>query len=313
MNKISDTELTEFIHSFYRNPKEAIQKIEFHSLDVNYIIDVKNNENMIYQATHCYKEDYSLIKYLLEKGANLNLKCKSGYNAFHKSIYNNNLDMIELFLQFKAEVNTRDSDGYTAFFLFLRECYAKYSILSVQTKSRCLNILENMLQKGADPKIASFYKTTAYEYWGPEILSVQNLLAKYENSKIEKEVPLPQKLKSNLKYESIAKEIWQKWVPSNGESETVQGELLRAIEKLRDEAQRNGNLNFGEMHKNLAIYVRDTLISFKMFNEKEIKDDIAKLMKKNNPYLEDDIYDRFCDKICEYYIQYANIDKSTLK
>jgi hypothetical protein len=32
------------------------------------------------------------------------------------------------------------------------------------------------------------------------------------------------------------------WVV-RGLADTVQGELLRAVEKLRDEAQRNGNVN----------------------------------------------------------------------
>ena len=41
-------------------------------------------------------------------------------------------------------------------------------------------------------------------------------------------------------YFEEAKSIWQTYVPKSGQAETVQGELLRAVEKLRDEAIRNG-------------------------------------------------------------------------
>ncbi len=45
-------------------------------------------------------------------------------------------------------------------------------------------------------------------------------------------------------YLEIGRFIWSNYVPKSGQSETVQGELLRAIEKLRDEAHRNGNINW---------------------------------------------------------------------
>ncbi|MFD3274338.1 hypothetical protein ACE3MS_30040 [Paenibacillus dendritiformis] len=47
-----------------------------------------------------------------------------------------------------------------------------------------------------------------------------------------------------MKYFNEAKYLWQTYVPKQGQAETVQGELIRAIEKLRGEAQRNGNINW---------------------------------------------------------------------
>lgn len=49
---------------------------------------------------------------------------------------------------------------------------------------------------------------------------------------------------SGMKYFNEAKYFWQTYVPKQGQAETVQGELIRAIEKLRGEAQRNGNINW---------------------------------------------------------------------
>lgn len=43
---------------------------------------------------------------------------------------------------------------------------------------------------------------------------------------------------------AVASWIWHNLVPSQGPAETVQGELLRAVERLRWEAQTNGNVNW---------------------------------------------------------------------
>lgn len=44
----------------------------------------------------------------------------------------------------------------------------------------------------------------------------------------------------------VASWIWRNLVPERGQAATVQGELLRAVEKLRWEAQENGNINWDE-------------------------------------------------------------------
>jgi hypothetical protein len=107
-------------------------------------------------------------------------------------------------------------------------------------------------------------------------------------------------------YFETAKIIWQKLVPKSGQADTIQGELLRAIEKLRDEAQRNGNVNF---HKNchglLIEYLSKHLINKNIFDREkiiQISSDLKRLSKSNAPYLEDDIYDRICDRIVDWYL-----------
>jgi len=49
-----------------------------------------------------------------------------------------------------------------------------------------------------------------------------------------------------MKYFEEAKQIWVNYVPKSGQSDTVEGELIRAIEKLRYEAQNNGNVNWDQ-------------------------------------------------------------------
>ena len=107
-------------------------------------------------------------------------------------------------------------------------------------------------------------------------------------------------------YLEKAKYIWKNYVPKSGQSDFVQGELLRAVEKLRDEAQRNGNGNWDEGHSILANFVMNTLIDSECFDditEEEIEEDIFILLDYDSPYLEDDIYDKLCDRIVDFYVK----------
>jgi len=63
-----------------------------------------------------------------------------------------------------------------------------------------------------------------------------------------------------MKYLEEARKLWRTAVPASGRASTVQGELLRAVERLRGEAQRNGNANWDEGFELFAQFVRDTLL-----------------------------------------------------
>jgi len=96
-------------------------------------------------------------------------------------------------------------------------------------------------------------------------------------------------------YLEIGRFIWNTYVPKSGQSETVQGELLRAIVKLQDEAQRNGNGNWDHGHETLANYIRNTLIGSEDLSEDEIQQlnmDIEIILDYETPYTEDDVFDR---------------------
>ena len=83
----------------------------------------------------------------------------------------------------------------------------------------------------------------------------------------------------------------------------MQGELIRAVEKLRDEAQRNGNVNWGADHVRLAEYVRDTLVSSGLFDaeaEREIREDVGRLLDFEHPETSDEPYDRLTDRLVEW-------------
>ncbi|MGX4608020.1 hypothetical protein [Priestia sp. JNUCC 25] len=108
-----------------------------------------------------------------------------------------------------------------------------------------------------------------------------------------------------MKYFEQAKEIWTKYVPKNGQSDIVEGELIRAIEKLRWEAQSNGNGNWDEGFETLGSYILEILNDNDVFEPDtllEIQSDVNTLLTSEyEPYLEDDLYDRLADHVIEWH------------
>jgi hypothetical protein len=104
-------------------------------------------------------------------------------------------------------------------------------------------------------------------------------------------------------YVEEAGTLWRRYVPSRGQADTVQGELIRAVEKLRDEAQRNGNINWDEGHAILAEYLRSTLIGSGLFDGdagEQIEADVARLREYEHPASSDELYDRLTERVVEW-------------
>ena len=107
-----------------------------------------------------------------------------------------------------------------------------------------------------------------------------------------------------------AKSIWQTFVPKRGQAETVQGELLRAIEKLRDESTRNGNMNWDNGFEILLKYAETRLTDPAVYSQGVIASTSAafsRLQDYEHPYLEDDLYDQLGDRVVEYFRHYGSL------
>lgn len=110
-----------------------------------------------------------------------------------------------------------------------------------------------------------------------------------------------------MKYLDEAKFVWKNYVPKSGQSQTVQGELLRAIEKLRYEAQNNGNGNWDSGFVHFCNYIWETLSESGSFGSNvlaELKSDLGRLQDYEHPYLDDDLYDRVTEHIMEWYLDH---------
>src|SRR5258705_7401439 len=103
-----------------------------------------------------------------------------------------------------------------------------------------------------------------------------------------------------MRYFEEACDLWRTYVPRSGQAETVRGELIRAVEKLRDEAHRNGNVNWDEGYEILARFLRDTLATSGIFAPaivEQIDRDVARLLHFDVPETDDEPYDRLTDRV----------------
>jgi len=114
--------------------------------------------------------------------------------------------------------------------------------------------------------------------------------------------------------------VWQNYVSQRGRAKTLQGELLREIERIRCEAQDNGNVNwnneyakycdfishslteqsiFSENQKEIVIaimdYIKDCGTYAKKYNDGEIAD--SDVEPEKLAYIDDNLYDIICDFI----------------
>ncbi|HCE33781.1 MAG TPA: hypothetical protein DEQ88_00130 [Clostridiales bacterium] len=114
--------------------------------------------------------------------------------------------------------------------------------------------------------------------------------------------------------------IWQNYVPKSGQARNLQGELLREIEKIRIEAQDNGNVNWDDDFSYFCDFIAQSLVKQTIFSETE-KEEIIEIMSylkargeyaarcnsgeisadmvqpENLAYLKDNLYDVVCDAI----------------
>ena len=108
-------------------------------------------------------------------------------------------------------------------------------------------------------------------------------------------------------YLEKAKLIWKNYVPTKGQSKYVQGELLRALAKLQEEAQINGNINWDEGFEILAMYLRNTIEGYKILKGNKLekfKDDVDQLLIYTTPYTDDDLYKRLERAVVDFYIRF---------
>lgn len=123
--------------------------------------------------------------------------------------------------------------------------------------------------------------------------------------------------------DQVAQWIWKNLVPKAGQAASLQGELIRAIEKLRWEAQGNGNINWDDRFEMFVDFLRDHLLAQDFFSHDEkssmtadldrltafiTPDQLAEDHSRDHllPYVGDDLYDRLTAhvvKFCRHFPQ----------
>jgi hypothetical protein len=274
----------------------------------------------------------SLLRYLLEKGANPNIYCRKGYNCLHVAVQQDKfIRSLDLFLDHNADVNVPDADGANIVYWAIQGFLLRKT--AEADREQYLRVLEKILLLGADLDQRTRYDMNAREWLEHAAPEVRDLVALWEEGKpsVRPVTTVQPKFPSHLQYPAIARKIWRESapgapitgsVPSGGAAPaapqpgaassiavpvtSLAGRLLTAVEILREEAQQHGNAAYGKRHKRMAIFVRDTLVKSGIFDKTtidRIRSATASLMKASKPYVKDDVYDQLVDLICVFYIQ----------
>jgi len=116
--------------------------------------------------------------------------------------------------------------------------------------------------------------------------------------------------------EDIARWIWHNLVPKSGQATSLQGELLRAVERLRWEAQGNGNINWDDRFEMFVDFLENHLQCEPRFSPQvraSIASDLERLRNfvpvrelvdetdaGKLPYVDDDLYDRLASHVVRF-------------
>lgn len=244
------------------------------------------------------KDDVRKVRERLESGVAADLGDTAGWTPLHFAAQDGSLAAAKVLLDAGANPNTRNNDGQTPLWT------------AVMNKSSAPDgqMVKLLLAHGGDR-----HATDAVSGMSPLELArniyqfplewFDEVAGNPRQDRIQPEAPVATAAPGNMRYFDEARELWHTYVPEQGQADTVQGELIRAVEKLRDEAQRNGNINWSGDHEILAEFLRDTLVNSLLFDDvatQEIKADVARILDFEHPETSDDPYDRLADRIVEW-------------
>jgi hypothetical protein len=286
--------------------------VEENFLDVNAFLDSSSwmpvlMDVLISNGFDTEEDRLRLLRYLLQRGANPNICCSRGYNCLHIAVQQDKyLKALDLFLDFNPDVNIGDADGANIIYWAIQQWLFRKEGAH---RAENLRVLEKIVRLGADLDQKNNFGMSAREWLGHAPADVKALVSRCEEKRhsVHAVRTIQPVLPIHLQYPEVAQQIWKELVPATGPAATIQGELLRSVEALRDEAQHNGNANFGRSYKRMAASVRDTLVRSGIFDADEvrqIKIGTAKLMKASRPYKNDDVYDLLVDKVCVFHMKH---------
>ena len=97
---------------------------------------------------------FDIVKYLIDKKADVNLACNDGNLPLHEAALRAQLDMVKLLLKHGADVNAVIFDNNTALHETMKDYVSMFEIKNRDTKSMWkakLKIAQLLVQKGAKP------------------------------------------------------------------------------------------------------------------------------------------------------------------
>ncbi len=93
----------------------------------------------------------------------------------------------------------------------------------------------------------------------------------------------------HAQYLDVCKQIWKEKVPASGQADTLQGELLRQVEKLSHEACDNGNVNWDEDFAWFCDFLQETFEKSHALDETRLEKttELLRAIKRAGEYAAD--------------------------
>lgn len=289
--------------------------VEENNLDLN-VYEERSYSPLIMEVLTSYgikNEDDRLIflQYFLDNGADPNMNCKAGYNSLHVAVQQENLiKALDLFIDFGGDVNALDKNGASVAYWAIQGFPWR---TEGEKREFHLQVLEKILMLGANLDCQNKFGVTPRSWLEHSPEDVKLLVEKCEQLQpVYKPASTQQpEFPTRYTYPEIVKNIRENMIPITGQAESLEGEMLRNLDILKDEAYRNGNVNFSDSHKAFAEFILDNLTTFTRTDKQDVENITAavkKLMDPQKPYLEDDVYDYLTDQICIFHQKINNDD-----
>ena len=115
--------------------------------------------------------------------------------------------------------------------------------------------------------------------------------------------------------EKVARWIWGNLVPGFGPCDSVQGELLRSIEKLRVEAQDDGNVSWDDGFEGYVDFLGRTLGSepgLAPDDKAALQTDLERLRDYEDPCVDDGPYQRLTAQAIAFCRRYSFVTSRTI-
>ncbi len=126
------------------------------------------------------QERLSLLRYLLEEGANPNICCSKGYNCLHIAVQQQKyIHAMDLFLDYDADVNVTDADGSNVVYWAIQAFLLRKEEVE-DDRALSLRVLEKILLRGADLDQRNRYDMNARAWLDHAAPEVKDLVARWE-------------------------------------------------------------------------------------------------------------------------------------
>lgn len=238
------------------------------------------------------ENDVALLQRLVAEGADPNARDRQGFTPLHFACQQGAAEAVRALIEAGAQVDARDNRGTTP----LMEV-----VLSAPTCQG--EIITLLREQGADPLARDDAGETPTS-WARKIANYD--FAQYFEDVLDvpQAATTPKPLRPEAtrqasdartahgrqqhEWQEEYQRLWDELVPPRGQGATVQGELVRCIGRLTDEAYRNGNQNWtaGSGHARMLAYIERTLLgdaTLDVERQAAIRKDVAEIGDFEHP------------------------------